>query len=660
MTVSNEQLKLAADTIRCLCADMIEKAHSGHPGAAMGMADLAATLWLRHLRVDPQDTAWKNRDRLVFSGGHASSLVYALAHLSGTGGVTMEELQSFRQLGSRCAGHPERGVMPGVEVTTGPLGQGFAMAVGLAIATKMKGRANHTWVFMGDGDMEEGISHEAASLAGALKVAGLTAIYDFNDIQIEGHVTDTNRDDAKKRFEAYGWKVIEIDGHDYDQIHRAYMRAAKVADAPVLVIAKTVIGKGAPTKAGTPGCHGAPLGAEEVAATKTALGFDPAKSFYVPQEVYDVFAARASLCHHWRNRDVRAEKAALKEAAGGARPAAPEKPEELRARLLAALPAFDPAKPVATRNANGVVMNALAEAFPALVGGSADLEGSNKTGLRNYGWIKPGDFTGRNFHWGVRELAMSAMVNGLTAYEDFRAFGATFFVFSDYCRPAIRLAAIMNVPSIFVFSHDSFYVGEDGPTHEPIEQLAAIRTIPNVTSFRPADATETGYAWVEMLMNTTGPSCILTTRQDLPVLEGTKAEGVAKGAYSIWQAGPQTKDTVLFLASGSEVSICIAAAQKMWDESEGRQSVRVVSMPSMERFLAQKCTYRDFVAPEFMKRRVIVEAGSRFGWDRFRLDCKTTKFVTKDDFGASAPYKVLAQEFGFTVENVLAKARELV
>ena len=660
MTVSNEQLKLAADTIRCLCADMVEKAHSGHPGAAMGMADLAATLWLRHLRVDPQDTAWKNRDRLVFSGGHASSLVYALAHLSGTGGVTMEELQSFRQFGSRCAGHPERGVMPGVEVTTGPLGQGFAMAVGLAIAAKMKGRANHTWVFMGDGDMEEGISHEAASLAGALKLGGLTAIYDFNDIQIEGRVTDTNRDDVKKRFEAYGWKVIEIDGHDYDQIHRAYLRAAKVADAPVLIVAKTVIGKGAPTKAGTPGCHGAPLGAEEVAATKTALGFDPAKSFYVPQGVYDVFAARASLCHHWRNRDVRAEKAALKEAAGGAKPAAPEKPEELRARLLAALPAFDPAKPVATRNANGVVMNALAEAFPALVGGSADLEGSNKTGLKNYGWIKPGDFSGRNFHWGVRELAMSAMVNGLTAYEDFRAFGATFFVFSDYCRPAIRLAAIMKMPSVFVFSHDSFYVGEDGPTHQPVEQLAAIRTIPGVTTFRPADATETGYAWVEMLMNTTGPSCLVTTRQDVPVLEGVKPEGVAKGAYAIWQAGPQTKDTVLFIASGSEVALCVAAAQKMWDESEGRQSVRVVSMPSMDRFLAQSCEYRDYVLPETMTKRVIVEAGERFGWDRFRLDYKTTRFVTKDDFGSSAPYKVLAPEFGFTVENVLAKAKELI
>ena len=659
MKTTNEQLKLAADTIRCLCADMIEKARSGHPGAAMGMADLAVELWLRHLRVDPRDAAWKGRDRLVFSGGHASALVYALAHLSGMGDVTMDELKSFRQLGSRCAGHPERGLMPGVEVTTGPLGQGFAMSVGLTIAAKMKGRANRTWCFMGDGDMEEGISHEAASVAGALKLGGLVAVYDFNDVQIEGRVTDTCRDDVRHRFESYGWKVFETDGHDFDQIRRAFLKAEKVADVPVLIVAKTVIGKGAPTKADSAACHGAPLGPEEVAATKAALGFDPAKEFFVPQEVYSLFAERAALCHRWRNRDVKEEKEAAK--AAGVQPAAkPEGSDALRARLLAALPAFDPAKPVATRTANGAVMNALAAVFPALVGGSADLADSNKTRLKDYAWVKAGDFTGRNFHWGVRELAMSSIVNGITAYEDFRAFGATFFVFSDYCRPAIRLAAIMRLPSIFVFSHDSFYVGEDGPTHQPVEQLAAMRTIPNVTTFRPADATETGYAWVEMLVNESGPSCLVTTRQDVPVLEGTSAEGVARGAYAIWQAGPQTKDAVLFVASGSEVALCVAAAQRLWDESEGRQSVRVVSMPSMDRFLAQDCGYRDFVMPETMARRVIVEAGSRFGWDRFRIDHRTTRFVTKDDFGASAPYKVLAQEFGFTVENVLAKAKELV
>ena len=658
MKVTNDQLKLVANTIRCLCADMVEKANSGHPGAPMGMADLAATLWLRHLKVDPQDPAWKNRDRLVFSGGHASSLVYALTHLSGMGGVTMEELQTFRQFGSRCAGHPERGVMPGVEVTTGPLGQGLAMAVGMTIAAKMKKRSNRTWVFCGDGDIEEGISHEAASVAGTLKLGGLTAIYDFNDIQIEGHVTDTNRDDAMKRFEAYGWKVLKIDGHDYDQIERAFRKAEKITDVPVLIIATTVIGKGAPTKANTASCHGAPLGAEEVAATKVALGFDPEKSFYVPQEVYDVFAGRAALCHRWRNADAKAEKEALKAQGIDPRKIPVEKPEEHRARLLAALPKFDQEKPIATRAANGTAMNALADVFPNLVGGSADLEGSNKTGLKKYGWISADDFTGRNFHWGVRELGMSAIVNGITAYEDFRAFGATFFVFSDYCRPAIRLAAIMDLPSIFVFSHDSFYVGEDGPTHEPIEQLAALRTMPNVTTFRPADANETAYAWVEMLMNTKGPSCIMTTRQNVPVLEGTSAEGVAKGAYSIWQAGRQDKDTILFIATGSEVSLAIEAAKKIWDESQ--QSVRVVSMPSVERFLAQKCTYREFVVPEYMTKRVIVEAGSRFGWDRFRLDFRTTQFVTKDDFGASAPYKVLAEKFGFTVENVYSAAKKLI
>ena len=650
MKITDEQLKCVADTIRCLVADMVEKASSGHPGAAMGMADLASVLWLKYLNVDPADTAWKNRDRLVFSGGHASPLVYALSHLSGTGGVTMDELMAFRQFGSRCAGHPERGEMPGVEVTTGPLGQGLAMAVGLAIAAKMKNRRNRTWVFCGDGDMEEGISHEAASVAGNLKLSGLVAIYDFNNIQIEGEVTDTNTDDVKRRFAACGWKVFECDGHDYGQIDRACRKAIKVEDAPVLIVARTVIGKGSPNKANTAGVHGAPLGAEEVAAVKRALGFDPEKSFAVGESVYSVFAERAARCHRHRNRDVKAEKAAAK--------ISPPPADPTREALLAALPKFDPEKPVATRAANGAVMNALAEVFPRLVGGSADLEPSNKTGLKNFGWVKAGDFTGRNFHWGVRELAMTAIVNGITAYEDLRAFGATFFVFSDYCRPAIRLAALMKLPSIFVFSHDSFYVGEDGPTHEPIEQLAALRTMPNVTSFRPADATETGYAWVEMLLNTSGPSCILTTRQNLPVLEGTSAEGVAKGAYSIWQAGEQNRSTIVFIASGSEVSLAMAAAKRLWDEE--RQSVRVVSMPSQERFLRQKCTYREYVLPERMTRRVIVEAGSRFGWDRFRLDHKTTKFVTKDDFGASGPYKVLAEEFGFTVENVYRKARELI
>ena len=644
MKIEESKLKLVADTIRCLAADMVEKANSGHPGASLGMADMASVLWLEHLNVDPRDTTWKNRDRLVFSGGHASALVYALNHLSGTGGVTLDELKAFRQYGSRCAGHPERTEMPGVEVTTGPLGQGFAMAVGLAIGAKMKGRTNHTWVFCGDGDMEEGISHEAASLAGNLGLGSLTAIYDFNDIQIEGHVTDTNTDDAKKRFQAYGWRVLEIDGHDYGAIDKAFKKAVKITDAPVLIIAKTIIGKGAPTKAGTHGCHGAPLGAEEIASMKKALGFDPEVSFFVPDEVYALFEQRARKCRRLRNKYVKesAEKPF----------AAPNREE-----LLSNLPKFDSAKAVATRNANGEVMNALANVFEQLVGGSADLEGSNKTGLKKFSWIKKGDFSGRNFHWGVRELAMAAMVNGLTAYDDYRAYGATFFVFSDYCRPAIRLAAIMKLPSIYVFSHDSFYVGEDGPTHEPVEHFAALRTMPGVTGWRPADANETGYCWVEMLMDETGPSCIMTTRQNLPILEGTSADGVSKGAYVIYKANEQDEKTILFIATGSEVSLAIDAAKKLAAEGV---SVRVVSMPSMKRFLEQKCAYKEDVIPEFMTKRVIVEAGTRFGWDRFRLDYKMTKFVTLDHYGASAPYKRLQQEFGFTVENVYSKAKELI
>ena len=649
MKITKEQLQLAANTIRCLCADMVEKANSGHPGAPMGMADLATVLWLKYLRVDPKDAAWANRDRLVFSGGHASSLVYALFHLAGIGGLSMDELKTFRQWGSRCAGHPERGLMPGVEVTTGPLGQGIAMGVGLALAAKKAKTGNKTWVFCGDGDLEEGISHEAASWAGAMKLDDLVLVYDSNHITIEGDTSLAMADDAKKRFESYGWKVLAVDGHDPEAIDRIYRKAAKVAGQPVLVIATTHIGFGAPTKQDTADCHGAPLGAEEVAGAKKALGFDPGKSFVVPQEVYDLFAARGALCHRWRNRDVKAAKAL---------PA--KSPAATREQLLAAMPKFDPAKPVATRAACGQVMNAIAPLVPGLVGGSADLGPSNKTVLKGLGDVKPGDFEGRNIHFGIRELGMSAIINGITAFDAaFRAYGATFFVFSDYCRPAIRLAALMEVPSVYVFSHDSYCVGEDGPTHEPVEHLAALRAMPNVMLWRPADANETAFAWLEILAHTTGPSCLLTTRQNLPILADVTPEGVAKGAYVIYQAGRQDKATVLFLATGSEVSLAVEAAKRLW-EQDG-QSVRVVSMPCVERF-CQGTTeeYRSFILPPEMTRRVIVEAGTRLGLDRFRADSRTTGYVTLDRYGASAPYKVLSEEFGFTADHVYATAKSLV
>ena len=648
MKFTNEQLKLAANTVRCLCADMIEKANSGHPGAALGMADLATSLWLKYLNVDPKNPAWAGRDRLVFSGGHASSLVYALFHLSGMGGVKLEELQSFRQWGSRCAGHPERGVMPGVEVTTGPLGQGIAMGVGLALAAKKAKIANKTWVFCGDGDLEEGISHEACSWAGAMKLDDLVLVYDSNHITIEGDTALAMNDDAKKRFESYGWKVFACDGHDFDAIDKVYRKALKVKGRPVLVVATTHIGFGAPTKQDTADCHGAPLGAEEVAGVKKALGFDPAKSFVVPDEVYATFAARTASQHRYANKWTK-----------GYAPDADLQDFPTREALLAAVPTFTNEKPIATRAACGMVMNALAPLVPGLVGGSADLGPSNKTILKGLGDVKPGDFAGRNIHFGIRELGMSAIVNGITAFDgSFRGYGATFFVFSDYCRPAIRLAALMKVPSIYIFSHDSFYVGEDGPTHEPIEHLAALRAMPNVMTWRPADANETAYAWVEILGHKTGPSCLLTTRQNVPVLEGVTAEGVAKGGYVIYQAGPQNADSILFLATGSEVYLAIEAAKRLAAEGLG---VRVASVPCVERFHREtSAEYRCEVLPQEMHKRVIVEAGTRFGLDRFRIDFRKTAYVTIDHYGASAPYKVLADKFGFTVDNVYLAARSLV
>ena len=666
MKLTNEELKLCANTIRCLAADMVEKAKSGHPGVALGLADVAASLWLKFLNFDPKDPAWADRDRLVFSGGHGSSLVYSLLHLSGTGGLKLDELKTFRQLGSRCAGHPERGVMPGVEVTTGPLGQGVAMAVGLAIAERMDAARwntdaanpvvdHRTWVLCGDGDMEEGISHEACSLAGKLKLDKLCLVYDSNNITIEGTADLALADDTRKRFEAYGWKVLACDGHDFDSIDKTFRKALKVTGQPTLVIAKTHIGQGAPTKHDTSGVHGAPLGEEELKGLKTALGFDPEQSFVVPGEVLDAFEDRAGACHRmnlrWKKvlRDWTAANAEL----AAARDAAQH--GSLPQKLETKLPQFDPAKPVATRNACGTVMSALAAEVPFLVGGSADLEPSNKTNLKPFGWNSAEDFSGRNFHWGIRELGMSAIVNGIVAHGGYRAFGATFAVFSDYCKPAMRLAALMGLPSMWVFSHDSFYVGEDGPTHEPVEQLAMLRTTPNLLTFRPADANETAACWLAMLQTKNAPSCILTSRQNLPVLEGVTPEKVAKGGYVIWASGPMPD--VMFIATGSEVSICIEAAKRL---AETGRNARVVSMPCRELFERQPLAYRESVVPGTCAKRVVVEAGVKFGWEKYAVNSATTRYVTLDTFGASAPYKVLAEQFGFTADNVYAQAREML
>ena len=637
MKLEKSDLQAAANAIRVLVADMVEQANSGHPGGSMGQADVAATLWLEYLKVDPTNPLWTDRDRLVFSGGHCSPLVYSLFHLAGMDGLTLDEVKNFRQFGSRTAGHPEREQIRGIDVSTGPLGQGVAMGVGLALAAKMKAKANHTWVLCGDGDMEEGVSHEACSFAGTLGLGGLTLVYDSNDITIEGRATISMTDDTAKRFESYGWRVVSCDGHDYDSIRAALDVAAAETAKPVLVISHTHIGHGAPTKHDTSGVHGAPLGAEELAATKAALGYDPAKSFVVPQKVYDLFARRA------------AEVAAAK--SGSAEACVATRGYDVYAR---ALPAFDPAKTVATRAACGTVMNALADVCPELVGGSADLEPSNKTGLKKYGWVAPGDFTGRNIHFGIRELAMTAIVNGLAAYGGLKPFGATFFVFSDYCKPAIRLSALMGLPAMFVFSHDSFYVGEDGPTHEPVEQIESLRTMPNVDVYRPADANETGACWAAMLTREDGPSCILTTRQNLPVLTDATPEKVEKGAYVLYSSGAQDADAVLFVGTGSEVHLCLDAAKTL--AAEGK-SVRVVSMPCVERFNRQSEAYRESVLPMAMTKRVLAEAGVRKGLMEFAVLPATTRYLSLDRYGASGPYKVLAQAFGFTAAHALELAR---
>ena len=640
MKHEEKDMRLAANAIRVLVADMVEKAKSGHPGGSMGQADVAATLWLEYLKFVPSDPKWAGRDRLVFSGGHCSPLVYSLLHLSGTDSLSIDELKQFRQFGSRTAGHPERELICGIEVTTGPLGQGLAMGVGLALAAKMKSRTNRTWVLCGDGDLEEGISHEACSFAGTLGLGGLVAVYDSNNITIEGEATLAMHDDTRKRFESYGWKVLECDGHDFSSIRGAFDAAVADASCPVLVISHTHIGCGAPTKHDSPEVHGAPLGADELAGLKRVLGYDPAASFVVPDDVYALFSARAA----------EMEKLRVAESS-----AADPSPTSL-ADCLAALPKFDPAKSVATRSACGTVMNAIAEVCPELVGGSADLEPSNKTGLKKFGWVSAGDFGGRNIHFGIRELAMSAIVNGMAADGYLRPFGATFFVFSDYCKPAIRLAALMGLPSIYVFSHDSFYVGEDGPTHEPVEQIESLRCVPNFDVYRPADANETAACWAAMLARTEGPSCILTTRQNLPVLPDATPEKVMRGGYVLLAEGRQDENTILFVATGSEVHLCAAAAKALAAEGRG---VRVVSLPCVELFARQGAAYRESVVPAAMTRRVLAEAGVAKGLMEFAVAPATTRHLSLDRFGASGPYARLAEEFGFTPENCLRLAREL-
>ncbi len=658
--------KLCIDTVRCLAMDAIQKANSGHPGTPMAQAPAAFVLWTKFLKHNPANPSWPDRDRFVLSCGHASMLMYSLLHLSGYD-LPIEEIVNFRQWGSRTAGHPEFGHCPGVETTTGPLGQGVGNAVGMAIAERwLAARFNRpghtvvdhrTFAFAGDGDLMEGVAHEAASLAGHLGLEKLVLLYDNNDITIEGSTELAFTESVPARFEALGWRVLQVnDGEDLAQLERVFGEAATPCGKPTLIDCKTIIGFPAPTKQGSHEAHGSPLGAAEIRATKEILGWDPDRQFHLPPEAVA----------EWRKCQARGDhrEAEWRKAFAAYRAAHPDLAAEFEASMQGelaagweqALPVFTAADPqMATREASGRTLNAVAPLLPNLIGGSADLAPSNNTLIKG-----GGDFSrhenGRNFHWGIREHGMGACLNGMALHGGLRPFGATFLIFSDYMRPSIRLAALMKLPVAYVFTHDSIGVGEDGPTHQPVEQTMSLRLIPGLRVLRPADATETVEAWKLALQRADGPTALALTRQKLPVLDRTKfqpASGVAKGGYVL--AGAPGTPKVLLVASGSEVHLALAAKQRL--DHEGIPA-RVVSMPSLELFLEQPKTYRDEVLPPSVKARVVIEAGVSLGWERIAGDRGT--IIGLDRFGASAPAEILFEKFGFTVDHVAKAAKALL
>ncbi len=666
MTIDRKTL---ANAIRVLAMDAVQKANSGHPGAPMGMADIAEVLWRHHLRHNPKNPKWPDRDRFVLSNGHGSMLLYALLHLTGYD-LTIEDLKQFRQLHSKTPGHPEFGYTPGVETTTGPLGQGITNAVGMAIAEKMLAAqfnrpgheiVNHyTYVFLGDGCLMEGISHEACSLAGTLKLGKLICFYDDNGISIDGEVEGWFTDDTPKRFEAYGWQVIpNVNGHDPDEIEQAIQAAKADPERPTLICCKTIIGYGSPNKAGTHDCHGAPLGEEEVRLVREELGWEH-PPFVIPDEIYAAWDARE------KGEQLEAEWKARFEAY---RREYPELAAEFERRVLRGeLPegwtdAVDAwvkqlleEKPAwATRVASGKTIAVLAERVPELVGGSADLTPSNNTR-----WPGAVDFSaahpeGRYIHYGVREFAMSAIMNGMALHGGVIPYGGTFLIFSDYARNGIRMSALMRRRVIYVLTHDSIGLGEDGPTHQPIEQVASLRLIPRLRLWRPADAVETAIAWREALRYTEGPTALALTRQGVPHLERTPemVEAIARGGYVIADADGEPE--LILIATGSEVALALEAKKLL--EGEGRR-VRVVSMPCCEVFDAQDADYRERVLPSGVRKRVAVEAGASAYWYKYvGLDGAV---VGIDRFGESAPAKQLFAEFGFTAENVARVAREVL
>ena len=656
------------NTIRFLAVDAVEQAKSGHPGMPMGAAPMAFTLWDRFLKFNPRNPDWPDRDRFVLSAGHGSMLLYALLHLTGYD-LPLEEIKRFRQLHSKTPGHPERGLTPGVEVTTGPLGQGFANGVGMALAERwLAGQFNrpgheiinhYTYAIVSDGDLEEGVSSEAASLAGTLRLSKLIYFYDSNNISIEGDTNIAFRENVAFRFEAYGWQVLgPVDGNDTIAISALIRQAQADADRPSLIICQTVIGYGSPEQ-GTGKVHGEPLGEENARAAKQKLGWPLEPTFLVPEEV---------LAHMGRaiDRGQAAEADWQKRLVAYAKDH-PELAQRLNAQLRAELPSgwdegladlFPPdSKPIATRNASNKALNLLAKKIPGLMGGAGDLAPSTKTLIDGAGDFSPEDHCGRNLHFGVREHAMGAIANGLARHGGVIPYTGTFLVFSDYMRPPIRLAALSGLRVIFVFTHDSIGLGEDGPTHQPIEQLMGLRAIPNLTVIRPADATETAEAWRAALLNSGYPTALIFTRQNLPVLDRSKfppAEKLQQGGYVLWQSADGQPDLIL-IATGSEVSLALAAGEKLAGEGI---KVRVVSLPSWELFDRQPQVYRDSVLPPQVRARVALEAGAKLGWERYvGLEGAVVGMAT---FGASAPYQDVFKYFGFTPEHVVEVAKSVL
>jgi transketolase len=658
---------LAVATLRTLSIDGVQKANSGHPGMPLGSAPMAHVLWSRHLKFDSHRADWADRDRFVLSAGHGSMLLYSLLHLAGYG-LGIEELEAFRQWGSRTPGHPEVHHVPGVEVTTGPLGAGFSNGVGMAIAEAFLAATfnrpgfdlvdHYVYAICGDGDLMEGVASEAASLAGHLGLGKLVYLYDDNQISIEGCTDLAFTEDVGARFEAYGWQVIRVDdGNDLEAVSAAIGEARAEKSRPSLIMARTVIGCGSPHKAGSAEAHGSPLGVDEVKLTKEALGWPGDLQFAVPERVREQYAAVAA--------DGASARARWDELFACYQDEYPELAEQWKAAwsggmpedFAANLPVFAAGESIATRSASGKALNAIAALLPTLLGGSADLAPSNNTLLAGLGDFQRGSYDGRNLRFGVREHAMGGVLNGMCAHGGVFPYGGTFLIFSDYMRPAIRLAAISRFPAVYVFTHDSIGLGEDGPTHQPIEHLASLRAMPGLVTLRPSDANETVLSWKVALERRDGPTALVLTRQNLPVLDRTvlgAAEGLLKGGYVLKDA-PDAAPDIILMATGSEVEIALAAADTL--SAEG-VAVRVVALPSWELFHLQDEAYRESVLPRTVTARVSLEAASTFGWDRYVGSAGVA--IGIDHFGASAPAKVLYKEFGITAENMVTAAHKVL